>query len=158
MAEGAVTVKAADHIKELSSSYVSSAEFNGIRHWYVTEGSGEFFTIKVTVDKCGIYEMAIHMRMKDSKERGTKYTINEGTEYEYSFETSFQFATDEDAYAARENDYTMSSYMYGIYVQLQAGDNYIKIEQSSKSPKCQHYRDFYFAKIADLPVAEEPQA
>jgi hypothetical protein len=146
-AEGAVHVWAGDYIPELSSSYVSSAAFNDIRHWYCTEGTGEFFTIQVTVAEAGIYEMAIHMRLRDDKERGTKYTINEGTANEYTFETSFQFATKEDAYAARDNDYNMSSYMFGIQVELQKGDNYIKIEQSSKSPKCQHYRDFYFVKV-----------
>ena len=151
-----VHVWAGDYIPELSSSYVSSAMFSDIRHWYVTEGSGEFFTIKVTVAEAGVYEMAIHMRMKDSKERGTKYTINEGTANEYTFETSFQFATDEDAFAARENDYTMSSYMFGINVNLVAGDNYIKIQQSTKSPKCQHYRDFYFVKVADWTPEEKP--
>jgi hypothetical protein len=150
-----VHVWAGDYIPELSSSYVSSAMFSDIRHWYVTEGSGEFFTIKVTVAEAGVYEMAIHMRMKDSKERGTKYTVNEGTANEYTFETSFQFATDEDAFAARENDYTMSSYMYGINVNLVAGDNYIKIQQSSKSPKCQHYRDFYFTKVGEWTPNEE---
>ena len=153
-AEDAVHVWAGDYIVDMSSSYVSSASFNDIRHWYCTEGNGEFFTIKVEVAECGIYEMAIHMRMKDSKERGTKYTVNEGTANEYTFETSFQFATDEDAFAARENDYTMSSYMFGIQVELQAGDNYIKIEESSKSPKAQHFRDFYFVK-EDETVVEE---
>jgi hypothetical protein len=155
-AEGAVHVWAGDYIPELSSSYVSSAMFSDIRHWYCTEGKGEFFTIKVTVAEAGVYEMAIHMRMKDSKERGTKYTVNEGTANEYSFETSFQFATDEDAFAARENDYTMSSYMFDIKVNLVAGDNYIKIQDSTKSPKNQHYRDFYFVKVADWTPEEKP--
>ena len=154
-AEGAVHVWAGDYIPELSSSYVSSAMFSDIRHWYCTEGKGEFFTIKVTVAEAGVYEMAIHMRMKDSKERGTKYTVNEGTANEYSFETSFQFATDEDAFAARENDYTMSSYMFDIKVNLVAGDNYIKIQDSSKSPKNQHYRDFYFVKVGEWTPNEE---
>ena len=147
--ENAVHVWAGDYIPEMSSSYVSTAIFNGIRHWYCTEGNGEFFTIKVTVAESGTYEMAVHMRMKDNKERGAKYTVNEGTEYEYSFQTSFQFATNEEAFAARENDYTMSSFMYGMQVELQAGDNYIRIEEASYSPKAQHLRDFYFVKVAD---------
>ena len=152
-----VHVWAGDYIPEKSSAYVSSAMFSDIRHWYCTEGKGEFFTIKVTVAEAGVYEMAIHMRMKDSKERGTKYTVNEGTVNEYTFETSFQFATDEDAFAARENDYTMSSYMFGINVNLVAGDNYIKIQDSTKSPKNQHYRDFYFTKVGEWTPEEEEQ-
>ena len=151
-----IHVWAGDYIPELSSSYVSSAAFNDIRHWYCTEGKGEYFVIKVTVAEAGVYEMAIHMRMKDSKERGTKYTVNEGTANEYTFETSFQFATDEDAFAARENDYTMSSYMFGIQVKLVAGTNTIKIQDSSKSPKNQHFRDFYFVKVGEwTPLCEE---
>ena len=147
--EDVVHVWAGDYIVDLSSSYVSSASFNDIRHWYCTEGKGEFFTIKVTVAEPGIYEMAVHMRMKDSKERGAKYIVNEGTSYEYSFETSFQFATDEEAFEARDNDYAMSSYMFGIPVKLVAGDNYIRIQESTKSPKVQHFRDFYFVKIGE---------
>ena len=147
--EDVVHVWAGDYIVDLSSSYVSSASFNDIRHWYCTEGKGEFFTIKVTVAETGIYEMAVHMRMKDSKERGAKYIVNEGTSYEYSFETSFQFATDEEAFEARDNDYAMSSYMFGIPVKLVAGDNYIRIQESTKSPKVQHFRDFYFVKIGE---------
>ena len=147
--EDVVHVWAGDYDKNLSSSYVSCAHFN-TPHWYCGEGYGEFIVYKVTVAEAGIYEMAIHTRLKDTKERGAKYTVNEGTANEYSFETSFQFATDEEMYAARENDYTMSSFMYGIYLNLEAGDNYIKIEESSKSPKSQHFRDFYFVKVADL--------
>ena len=123
------------------------ATFNEITHWYCVEQKGNYLLYTVEVAEEGIYEMAVHMRMKDDKERGAKYTVNEGTDYEYSFETSFQFATQEDAYAARENDYTMSSYMFGIYVELQAGTNTIKIQDSSKSPKNQHFRDFYFILV-----------
>ena len=138
----------------------SSAAFSDIRHWYCTEGQGQYLLYTVEVAESGIYELAVHMRMKDSKERGAKYIINEGTANEYVIETSFQFATDEDAYAARENDYTMSSYMYGIQVKLVAGKNTLKITDSSKSPKNQHFRDFYFVKVADWTPAEdvvEPQ-
>ena len=144
--EDVVHVWAGDYDKNLSSSYVSCAQFN-TPHWYCGEGYDEFIVYKVTVAEAGIYEMAIHTRLKDTKERGAKYTVNEGTANEYSFETSFQFATDEDVYAAFENEYTMSSFMYGIYLNLEAGDNYIKIEESSKSPKSQHFRDFFFVKV-----------
>ena len=102
---------------------------------------------KVTVTEAGVYDMVIHMRLKDNKERGTLYTVNAGTASEYSFETSFQPTDDADIAAMRNAD-TESSYMYGMQITLNEGDNYIKIEQSSASPKCQHYRDLYFAKVA----------
>ncbi|MBE6699201.1 MAG: hypothetical protein E7584_03045, partial [Ruminococcaceae bacterium] len=37
-----------------------------------------------------------------------------------------------------------------VKVNLVAGENIIKMEQSSNSPKCQHYRDFYFVKTGEF--------
>ena len=125
----------------------NTATFSEITHWYCIEGKGHYLLYTVEVPEAGIYEMAVHTRMKDNKERGAMYIVNEGTEYEYTFETSYQFETNADAFEARENDYTMSSYMFGIYVDLQEGKNTIKIQDSSKSPKNQHFRDFYFVKV-----------
>ena len=148
--EDVIHVWGGDYIPELSASYVSASFFGDIRHWYCTEGRGEYFTYKVTVDEAGIYEMAIHIRLKDTKGRGAKFTVNAGAENEYSFEISFQFATDEEVSAAMENNYTRTSYMYGIQIELQAGDNYIKIEEASMVDWSLHWRDFYFVKVDDL--------
>ena len=148
--EDVIHVWGGDYIPELSSSYVCASFFGDIRHWFCTEGRGEYFTYKVTVDEAGIYEMAIHIRLKDTKGRGAKFTVNAGAENEYSFEISFQFATDEEVSAAMENNYTRTSYMYGIQIELQAGDNYIKIEEASMVDWCLHWRDFYFVKVDDL--------
>ena len=147
--EDVIHVWGGDYIPELSSSYVSASFFGDIRHWFCTEGMGEYFTYKVTVDEAGIYEMAIHIRLKDTKGRGAKFTVNAGAENEYSFEISFQFATDEEVSAAMENNYTRTSYMYGIQIELQAGDNYIKIEEASMVDWSLHWRDFYFVKVDD---------
>ena len=92
-----VHVWAGDYDKTLSSSSIGTATFVNIKHWYVAEESGQYIVYRVTVPEAGIYEMAIHMRMKDSNERGTKYTVNEGTEYEQVFETSHSFA-EKDGY------------------------------------------------------------
>ncbi len=139
-------VWAGDYDKTLSSSSIGNATFVNIKHWYVAEESGQYIVYRVTVPEAGIYEMAIHMRMKDSNERGTKYTVNEGTEYEQIFETSHSFA-EKDGYLTVRDENTLGTYMYGIRLNLVEGENFIKIEQSSASPKNQHYRDFYFVKV-----------
>ena len=145
--ENAIHVWAGDY---LSESYVSTATEQGIQHWFVTENKtpAYFIVYSVTVPETGEYEMIVHLRMKDVQERGTKYTVNADTEYAYSFETSYgHFDLD---YVQLRDANTYGTYMYGIKVNLVAGENTILIEQSSKSPKCQHYRDFYFVKTGDF--------
>ena len=145
--ENGIHVWAGDY---LSDSKVSASTAQNISHWYVTENQSpaQFILYKVTVPETGEYEMVIHLRMKDAQERGSKYTINAGTEYEYSFETSYGHTGLN--YTQLRDSNTHGTYMYGIKVNLVAGENIIKIEQSSKSPKCQHYRDFYFVKTGDF--------
>lgn len=147
-ATGAIHINAANYDTTLSASPSSSTSKN-IKHFYVTENAdpAQCIVYKVTVSEAGLYDMAIHMRLKDNKERGTLYTVNDGTASEYSFETSFQ-PTDDAEIATMRNADTESSYMYGMQIYLNEGDNYIMIEQSSTSPKCQHYRDLYFVKAA----------
>ena len=134
----------------LSGSNPSTSSTGGYQHWYVQENQNPAQSIlySVTVPEAGEYEMVIHVRMKDAQERGTKYTINAGTAYEYVFETSFGY--EGMNYIQLCDVKTSTSYMYGIKVNLVAGENIIKIEQSSQSPKCQHYRDFYFVKTGEF--------
>ena len=134
----------------LPESCVSKAVASEIYHWYVTENQNpaEFILYSVTVPETGAYEMVIHLRMKDDQERGTKYTVNPGTDTEQVFETSYGYTGMN--YSLMRDSKTLTTYMYGIRVNLVAGENIIKIEQSSKSPKCQHYRDFYFAKVGEF--------
>ena len=87
--------------------------------------------------------MAVHIRLKDSKVRGAKFYVNEGKEGEYSFETSYGWANDTEAFSTRNNDKLIGSYMYGIKVTLKAGENTIKITEAS-CDKTQHFRSFYF--------------
>lgn len=147
-----IHVWAGDYNKQLSSSSVgkSSAGTPVINHWYIVENQSpaQYLVYIVTVPETGRYEMAIHFRMKDDQERGTKYTVNPGTDYEQVFETSYGYAGMN--YAQMRDSSTLTSYMYGVQVNLVAGENIIKIEQSSKSPKCQHYRDFYFVKVGEF--------
>lgn len=123
----------------------TNADGTGIDHWYIEENSGACLIYKVTVEEAGVYDMAIHIRLKDNKQRGTVYTVNEGTENEYSFCTSYEFASTEEAHMIR-NPETSSAYMSGMKITLVAGDNYIKIEHAPECPKSQHYRDLYFVK------------
>ena len=149
--EDVVHLWAMDYIPELSSSYVSDKNmFATIWDNYCQPGCDEYFTYKVTVPEAGVYEMAIHTRLRDTRARGAKITINKDTENEYAFEISYQFATEEELNAARENDYTCTSYMYSIRVELQAGDNYLRIDEATQDLRAFYFRDFYFVKVDDL--------
>lgn len=149
--EDVVHLWAMDYIPELSSSYVSDKNmFATIWDNYCQPGCDEYFTYKVTVPEAGVYEMAIHTRLRDTKARGAKITINKDTENEYAFELSYQFATEEELNAARENDYTYTSYVYSIRVELQAGDNYLRIDEATQDLRIFYFRDFYFVKVDDL--------
>ena len=150
--QNGVHVWAGDYDRKLSSSSVgkSSAGTPVIEHWYVVENQNpaQCLVYRVTVPETGTYEMVIHFRMKDDQERGTKYTVNPGTDNEQVFETSYGYTGMN--YSQMRDAATLTTYMYGIRVNLVAGENIIKIEQSSKSPKCQHYRDFYFVKVGEF--------
>ena len=148
LGDGVVHVWAGDYDRELTPpgfKNTTNADGSGIDHWYIEENSGACLVYKVTVAEAGVYDMAVHLRLKDAKHRGTIYTINEGTDAEYSFSTSFYFNSDSDAQTIRDPA-TSSAYMSGMQVTLVAGDNYIKIEHAPECPKSQHYRDFYFIK------------
>ena len=143
-----IHVWAGDYDQALSSAPSCSSE-SGIYHWYITENTSNYLIYKVNAPKAGAYEMILHLRLKDNKVRGAKYTINGGTANEQIFQTTYGY-TGLD-YAGMRND-TYGIYMYGITVQLVAGENIIKIEHDGVSPKSQHYRDFYFVKIGEYHV------
>jgi len=119
----------------------------GHQHCYVSANSTQQIIYYVTVPESGVYEMILHMRLKDGAERGAKYTINEGGEFEQVFETSHTF--DDTTLTAVSNE-TVGTYMYGIRVALVAGKNTIKITCASSSSRTQHFRDFYFVKVGEF--------
>ena len=129
------------------STNVNTVVTSGISHWYVDADGSGYLVYSVTVPEDGIYEMILHMRLKDGAERGAKYIFNEGTTFEQVFETSHAF--DAQTLESARND-TVGTYMYGIRVNLVAGTNTIKITAASSSPKTQHFRDFYFVKIGEF--------
>lgn len=144
--QNGVHVWAGDYDTKLSNSpSVSSA--GGFSHWYIVEYSSQTLVYKVTVPETGVYEMILHFRLKDEQVRGTKYTINEGTDNEQVFSTSYGYSG-MPLSQMRDAD-TLTTYMYGITVNLVAGENIIKIEHASECPKSQHYRDFYFVKVGE---------
>ena len=127
-----------------SSKGVNKLSVCDIEHWYVAaDGTGKL-TYRVSVPESGIYEMVLHLRLKDGAERGAKFTFNKGTSVEQILETShaFEGTSFEDA-----RNETEGTYMYGIFVYLQSGENVFSIECASQSPKTQHYREFYFVKV-----------
>ena len=143
--ENGVHVWAGDYDKDLSNPS-GPGEQNGYQHWYVTEYTSGSLVYKVSVPESGVYEMVLHLRLKDAQTRGTKYTVNGGTENEQVFETSYGY--DGMGYMLMRNE-THGVYMYGIKVNLVAGENVIKIEHTQSCEKSQHYRDFYFVKVGE---------
>ena len=143
--QNGIHVWAGDYDAALSAS-PSKSSAEGINHWYVLENTSNTLVYKVTVPEDGIYEMILHLRLKDAQVRGTKYTVNGDTDNEQAFEISYGYSGMD--YSGMRND-THGVYMYGITVNLLAGENIIKIEHASACPKSQHYRDLYFVKVGE---------
>ena len=117
-------------------------------HVYYEKGKNEYLLYTITVEEAGVYEMAIHRYLKDIVTRGATYIINEGTENEYVFQTSYGWETTDEGIVVRNNDKLKGTYMFGIYVELQAGENTIKITETELA-RTQHFRDFYFIKVEE---------
>lgn len=133
------------------ASYVGESivsEGENFNYWYCRDGKKAYLIYEVEVAEAGIYKMAIHQKMKDCEERGAKITVNAGSENAYSIETSYQFSQ-EDLLMACDNEQSMSSYMFGIELELAAGVNYIKIEAASNTENNQFFREFYLVKTGD---------
>ena len=114
-------------------------------------------TFTLTVEKAGLYNVAAHYRIKDQKVRGAKFIANEGTANEYAINHTYGWNTADEAYEVRNNNFLIGSYMTGIVLPLQAGENTITIRVADGVAKSQHFRDLYLVWSADLPVApEEP--
>ena len=148
--ERLVQVGAIDYVPELSNAVSGDKSmFSEIYTQYFVERTDEHFVYKVTVAEAGVYEMAIHTQVRDTKQRGVTVTVNEGSDNEYTFDIIYQFATEEEMLAARENDTTKTSYLYGIQITLQAGDNYIRLDECDRAAFSAHWRDFYFVKVEE---------
>ena len=101
----------------------------------------------ITVEKAGTYELAAHYRIKDQKVRGAKFIINEGTENEQAINHTYGWATTDDAFAVRNNDFLIGAYMTGLRFELQEGENTITIRVADGIAKSQHFRDLYIRPV-----------
>ena len=109
----------------------------------------------VDVEKAGLYNVAVHYRIKDYKTRGAKFVVNEGTEFEYAINHTYGWATTDDAYAVRNNDFLIGSYMTGLVLPLQEGENTITIRVADGVAKGQHFRDLYLVPVEKIPECPE---
>ena len=72
------------------------------------------YTFDVPED--GIYELAVHLRIKDEKLRGATYTFNEGYPAVHAFATTYGWDTEKEALAVRNSDALQGAYMSGMQV------------------------------------------
>ena len=112
--------------------------------------STQYLYYSFNVPEDGIYELAAHLRIKDQQLRGATYTVNNGTEYEQSIVTTYGWDTEYDALAIRNNDHLQGAYMSGMFVNLHAGVNTLRITSASSVTKTQHFRNLYFIKHANV--------
>ena len=138
----------ADEFDTGLSSWVGKSYAGDEEYYYCRNDRKSCIVYVVEVAQAGVYEMAILQRMKDTKVYGAQFTIGaEGAE-EYSFAISYRFDTEESLMEICESA-TMTSYMFGIRLELAAGVNYIKIELASGVESGQYFRDFYLLKISE---------
>ena len=139
-----------DEIRGNKSPYMPYA------HAYCNDGSTNELIYTVTVDKAGIYDVAVHIRLKDQKTRGATFVINKGTENEQSIAATYGWATADEAILVRDSDWLQSAYYTGLSFELQEGENTITIQVATGIEKSQHFRDLYLVWSADLPAEETP--
>lgn len=118
-------------------------------HVYCNDNSNNYLFYTVDVAKEGTYELAAYLRIKDAQLRGATYVINEGTDYEHAFVTTYGWNTDEEAFAVRDSEELKGSYMSGMVVYLQKGKNTIRIKPTAGVEKNQHFRKLYLVRVGD---------
>ena len=116
-------------------------------HFYVSDGNkaNSYLLYKVTAPKAGVYDLAIHIRLKDAKYREATITINGEKQVEFSYGWSADGNLNDEQKKLLSNDFLIGSYIYGFQVTLKEGENEIKITAPGQTPKTQHYRDLFFA-------------
>jgi hypothetical protein len=116
-------------------------------HVYCYDQSDDTMVYTINVEKAGYYNVAVHYRIKDQKVRGAKFVVNEGTANEQAINHTYGWATADDAYECRNNDFLIGSYMTGLVFNLQAGENTITIRVADGVAKSQHFRDLYLIPV-----------
>ncbi|MBQ7391549.1 MAG: hypothetical protein IJV73_02585, partial [Clostridia bacterium] len=109
------------------------------------QNTSNAITLTFTVEKAGLYNVAVHYRIKDQKVRGAKFVVNgaEGINHTYGW------ATADDAYEVRNNDFLIGAYMTGFTFELGEGENTITILVADGVAKSQHFRDLYLVPVAE---------
>ncbi|MBO5969327.1 MAG: hypothetical protein J6S14_12605 [Clostridia bacterium] len=113
-------------------------------HVYCHEDEDHYLRYSFNVASDGIYELAVHLRIKDEQLRGATYTINKGASDEHSFATTYGWSSQGEALAIRNDD--QGAYMSGMEVYLHAGVNTVHITPAVGVTKTQHFRELYLAK------------
>ena len=149
------------HLNAFTESTGNHMEYDEIRagsgkmpygHVYCSDGvTTDAITFTVTVDKAGIYEVAVHIRLKDQKERGATFVINEGTANEQKIPATYGWATADEAIMVRDSDGLQSAYYTGLSFVLQEGENTISIKVAEGVAKSQHFRDLYLVLVEEAP-------
>ena len=121
-------------------------------HAYIGNAKGKMeFVIEVPED--GVYELAIHLRLKDNNERAAKFIVNEGNENKQSVNFAYKLGAaggTAEWTVLRDQDITKSTYTYGaIKLNLTAGTNTLKITYGDGSTSAMHFRDFYLVKVGE---------
>ena len=116
-------------------------------HVYCMDGSDDVLIYNIVVEEAGTYEVAVHIRLKDQKERGATFVINEGTAYEQRIPVTYGWASDDEAWMVRDSDYLQSAYYTGLSFELQEGENTISIKIADGVHKVQHFRDLYLLPL-----------
>ena len=115
-------------------------------HVYCYDRSNNALVYTINVEKTGIYNVAVHYRIKDQKTRGAKFVVNEGTENEQVINHTFAWPTADEVYELRNNDFLIGAYMTGLSFYLQEGTNTITIRVADGIEKPQHFRGLYLVK------------
>ena len=123
-------------------------------HVYCHEDRKHYLHYTFYVSTDGIYELASHIRIKDAQLRGATYTVNKGKEYEHAFVTTYGWESDEAALELRNN--LQGAYMSGMQVYLHRGMNTLDVTAAEGVTKNQHFRGFYFVKVAE--IEHDPQS
>ena len=117
-------------------------------HLYCADGvATDSIMFTFTVEEAGIYEVAVHIRLKDQKERGATFIINEGTANEQVIPATYGWATADEALMVRDSDWLQSAYYTGLSFELQEGVNTISIKIAEGVAKIQHFRDLYLIPL-----------
>ena len=126
-------------------------------HVYNSDGNtSNSITFTFTVEKAGIYKVAVHYRIKDAQTRGATFVVNG----EQKIPHTYGWASNDEAYECRNNDFLIGAYMTGLQIELKKGENVISITVADGVKKSQHFRDLYLVLVEEYetPEVEEPAA